>query len=431
MSYTQAVFSAFALLCAFASLVFLPFPIFALIGAFAGKRYPETEKRLRYGVVISARNEEAVIGDLIDSIRANRYPQELITVFVMAHNCTDQTERVSREAGAVVYRYDNPKEARVGYAYRRLFQYIQRDYGPDAFDGFLVLDADNLLSPDYLVRMNEAFVAEGQTAVVTSFRNAKNFSQNYLSTLYGLLFVTACRLESRGRAVCGCSTRVMGTGYLFPSELVRDGWTYTTLTEDWELSADLISQGGRILYCDEAEFFDEQPTKLSIMLRQRLRWARGHMDVFSSKVAQTVLSLRHKGARFSKYDIALQIMPLGVITIGLNLLQLFALGLCPLFGEEAGAALRQWWSTFANGIGTAYLSIFLSGLLVLWLERGRIHGLRPLPTALALALWPLFLTLAIPLDMASLFVKGLEWKPIPHSYYQSKEVTDSEISSPH
>ncbi|MDO4400695.1 MAG: N-acetylglucosaminyltransferase, partial [Coriobacteriia bacterium] len=47
------------------------------------------KKNHRYAVVISARNEAAVIGDLIHSIRVNNYPQELIDIFVIADNCTD------------------------------------------------------------------------------------------------------------------------------------------------------------------------------------------------------------------------------------------------------------------------------------------------------------------------------------------------------
>ena len=31
----------------------------------------------------------------------------------------------------------------------------------------------------------------------------------------------------------------------------------------------------KIIYCDEAEFFDEQPTSINIMYKQRLRWEKG------------------------------------------------------------------------------------------------------------------------------------------------------------
>ena len=55
-----------------------------------------------YAVLISARNESAVIADLIRSIRSQNYPQELIDIFLVADNCTDNTAEVARNAGAVV-----------------------------------------------------------------------------------------------------------------------------------------------------------------------------------------------------------------------------------------------------------------------------------------------------------------------------------------
>ena len=58
----------------------------------------------RYAVLISARNEEAVIGHLLDSIRQQDYSQENLDVYVVADNCTDNTAGAAREAGAIVYR---------------------------------------------------------------------------------------------------------------------------------------------------------------------------------------------------------------------------------------------------------------------------------------------------------------------------------------
>ena len=61
------------------------------------------KKNHRYAVLISARNESAVIGDLIHRIKVQNYPQELIDIFVIADNCTDKTAAVAQEAGAIVF----------------------------------------------------------------------------------------------------------------------------------------------------------------------------------------------------------------------------------------------------------------------------------------------------------------------------------------
>lgn len=47
----------------------------------------------RFAILICARNESAVIADLLQSIQHQSYDQSLITTFVMADNCTDNTAR--------------------------------------------------------------------------------------------------------------------------------------------------------------------------------------------------------------------------------------------------------------------------------------------------------------------------------------------------
>ena len=102
------------------------FLFFAVIGFFKHKKFPETEEKLKYGAIIPARNEEAVIGNLIESIQNAEYPQDKLHIFVIAHNCTDKTAEVARKYGVTVYEYNNPDECTMGYAFRYLFEQIKR-----------------------------------------------------------------------------------------------------------------------------------------------------------------------------------------------------------------------------------------------------------------------------------------------------------------
>ena len=123
----------------------------------------------RYAVLISARNEELVIGNLLDSISAQDYPSSLVRVFVVADNCTDKTAKVARAHGAIVYERFNDKLVGKGYALEYLLDRIGEEYG-DVFDAYMVFDADNLLSEDYISRMNETF-SDGYR-IITSYRNS-------------------------------------------------------------------------------------------------------------------------------------------------------------------------------------------------------------------------------------------------------------------
>lgn len=267
--------------------------------------------------------------------------------------------------------------------------------------------------------MNDAFEANNKEAVITSFRNSKNFETNTMSGLYGLYFINGCRLESRGRTVCGCSTRVQGTGYVINSKLVKDGWNYVTLTEDWEFSADQIIQGNRIVYCDEAVFYDEQPTKTKVMFRQRLRWAKGHLLVCITKTKQLLKNLfkRNKDKkvhRFSTFDILVNIMPVCVITAFVGVLNIVLIALAPAFGYNAGEVWLSWLKNAGIGFGTAYLTLLLSAILVLILEHKRIVKVNIFKKILVCLAWPIFMALAIPIEIVALFSKNVGWKKIPH-----------------
>ena len=60
--------------------------VYRIIGLFFTRKFKPAEKQHKYAVVIAARNEEKVIGNLLDSIVKQDYPKELVTVFVVADN---------------------------------------------------------------------------------------------------------------------------------------------------------------------------------------------------------------------------------------------------------------------------------------------------------------------------------------------------------
>lgn len=72
------------------------------------KRRTFTARKLcRYAVLIAARNESAVIAQLLESIRQQDYPQDLLDIYVVADNCTDGTASIAREHGARVFERQN------------------------------------------------------------------------------------------------------------------------------------------------------------------------------------------------------------------------------------------------------------------------------------------------------------------------------------
>ena len=204
--------------------------IFFIIGFFRYKKFKPTENKHKYAICVPARNEEKVIKNFLESVKNQDYPLEKITVFVIANNCTDSTGQVARdfdagELNVVVYERNNDQERTKGFALKYLFEQIQKDYGIEAFDGYFIFDADNVILENYLTKMNEAF-DEGNK-IITSFRNSKNINRNWISFSYAMHWLRTCLTENRGKGVLNQACRIQGTGFLFANELVKNGWIYT------------------------------------------------------------------------------------------------------------------------------------------------------------------------------------------------------------
>ena len=397
----NAVISALFFICYTYQFLYIP-----LVLAKKPKPLAAPAGRHRYAVLIAARNEEKVISGLLESLRAQSYDMSLVTVFVAADNCTDGTAAIARAHGAVVYERFNQLNVGKGYALDFLLQHIGADY-PEGFDGYFVFDADNLLAPDYIERMNGMF-SNGHE-IVTSYRNSKNFGDNWISAGYALWFLRESRYLNGARTRLGSSAAVGGTGFLFSRRVLDEsrGWRFYLLTEDIEFSVYHILRGERIAICEDAVLYDEQPTDFRQSVRQRLRWAKGYIQVFRRYGAELL-----KGAArgsWSCFDMSMSILPAFVLT-ALCLLANITLSVLGLMqGDGVWFAMRS----LLECMGSILATLLVLGGITTATEWKRIHA--PAWKRIAYTLtFPLFMLTYLPISLAALFMK-VEWKPIHHS----------------
>jgi len=450
-----------------------------VIGMFFTRKFKVAKKKHKYAICIAARNEKYVIGNLLNSIFKQDYPKELLTVFVVADNCTDNTAEIVRKKGAICYERNDLEHRTKGYALEYLFDRIEEDYGRMSFDGYFIFDADNLLKSNYISKMNDAF--DSGEKIITSYRNTKNFDENWVSSMYALHWIRSIRTNHRARSVLRLATNIQGTGFLFSNEIVRDGWHYTSLTEDRALTADAVAQGYRISYQDEAEFYDEQPVNLKISLRQRLRWSKGHLLAFVETGPYLLInvffgkrflktnwnkekndginnknklfeSIRH---RFASFDTLIQLTPISFINLcrwllisvliyscysytnGVNNLSLFGGGiwLAKLLRDFVNIKINVdsgiWalfvgmvvsiWLRLLYRIGSYFTNMWLAVYLFV-IEESRIKKISFWKKILYIFTWPIFDIIGRYTIYLALFMK-VEWKPIPHE----SKVTIDEI----
>lgn len=385
--------------------------VYLIIGLFAKpKSFPPAPQKKRYAVVTAARNEELVIGKLLESLNTQTYPKELYTLFVVADNCTDRTAEIARNCGAVVYERFEPERARKGYALNFLFEQIERDYGIASFDGYLFFDADNVVNSDYIEQMNNAF----QTGVdaVVGYRNSKNFSQNFISAAYGMHFMRSTVSYHRPRSVLSLSTHIAGTGYLLSSELLVGGWHFELLTEDTQATLSFVSRAKRIEYCEAAELYDEQPTRIRTMLRQRLRWSKGRIACFFASARSLIKGLfAAKGARISCYDMLFYSLPYSLLTFASLVVSAVAAIIDKDFSVVSPDTLGAF-KTLCISALTAYAGYTARGAVIAIRERRHINCPAP-RLVLYILLWPWFDLTNMPITVASLFMR-IKWKPIKH-----------------
>ncbi len=395
------------------SLCFIYRIVYFLIGLFGRLTVHDTDHRYRYGILISARNEETVISDLIHSIQKQDYPADLITIFVIADNCTDHTAAVARKAGAHVYERFNRIKIGKGYALNELLQHIEQDFSLSSFDGFFVFDADNVLEPNYISEMNRTF-HQGYR-IVTSYRNSKNFSSNWISSGYAISFLREARYLNKARMLTHNSCLISGTGFLVHREILanNNGWKHYLLTEDIEFSADMILHGETIGYCENAILYDEQPTDLKTSWKQRMRWSKGFYQVFyhyGASLLKTLIKKKH----FACYDMFMTLIP-GIIFSFLGLFFSMLSVLLAVFDQHAAAYVIDFdFQTIFIGGVSGYLSLAFLALVTVLTEWKRIRC-KTSRKIMAIFTYPLFMATYIPIAVIALF-KKVEWTPIPHSY---------------
>lgn len=395
------------------SVCFLYQVVFFFIGLIRGQvKIPPAKKQHTYAFFIAAHNEEAVIANLVKSIKDQDYPSELIDVFVVADACTDNTAQAAREAGAIVYERNDLSRKGKSWVMDYGFDRILREY-PGKHEAFFIFDADNLLSRDYVTIMNDAF-DQGYLAL-TSYRNSKNFGSSWISSAYATWFIREARYLNNARMICHTSCAVSGSGYLVSAKLIEGmkGWDFHTLTEDIQFSTFCAIHGVRIGYAP-AEFFDEQPVTLKASIKQRMRWTKGFYQVLFTYGRHMFKSIG-KFHRFAAYDMLMVVGPAMLLTLMCLLVNVtfIAVGSLSHGFLATDAEIEMAIGSVIMMLAYMYGTFFVMGLFTTITEWKHIHCPQKWRIFTNLFTFPLFMFTYVPLTVAALFLK-VDWVPTPH-----------------
>ena len=363
----------------------------------------KVNKEHRFMAIIPAHNEEAVIGNLIESLKNQNYNKELYDIYVIADNCTDNTARVARELGAIVYeRFDETKKTK-GYA---LDWFLQQKINEDApYDALCVFDADNIVDKNFIKAMNKK-LCQGED-VVQGYRDIKNPTDNWITSGYALFYWTNHRFYHLARYNLGLSPMLNGTGFMVNFNIIKEnnGWKTLTLTEDIEFSLQRILKGKRLGWATDAIVYDEQPTGFKQSWSQRSRWTVGHMQCIKEYTGKLFEAAKDKKSMVT-IDGLLYIVgstPMFILTILLLLSNFLLYAVDGMTQAELiSNLLRYLVQTFVLPSATAAFVMYLDGKPIKPMIKGFFT-------------YPLFMGSWIIINIKCLFKRETTWEKITHN----------------
>ena len=359
------------------------------------------KKEHRFMAIIPAHNEEAVIGNLIESLKNQTYNKELYDIYVIADNCTDNTAKIAKQAGAIVYeRFDATKKTK-GYALNWFLKQKIEENAP--YDAFFVFDADNIVDKNFIVNMNKK-LCQGED-VVQGYRDIKNPTDSWITAGYAIFYWTMHRFYHLARYNLGLSPLLNGTGFMVRFDVVKpNGWDTETLTEDIEFSLKRIIAGKKLGWATDAIVYDEQPVGFKQSWSQRSRWTVGHIQCIERYTKELALAAK-ENKTLMNLDGFLYIIgsiPMFIVTLILlatNFIMYIASGM---------TAVDLLDNIIRYVIPTFFLPI-LTAIVVMALDKRPIK-----PMLKGLLCYPIFMGSWLVINFKCLFKRETTWEKINH-----------------
>lgn len=363
---------------------------FAITGIFAfakKKRMPEAIEKKQFAIIIPARNEEMVIGNLIDSLKMQNYPKDKYTIFVVPNNCKDNTKAVAEKKGANIIECNIPVKSK-GEVLEFTFNSISKNY-----DGYIIFDADNIVHPEFLNNMNNALCAGYNVA--QGYRDSKNPNDTWVSNCYAIYQYIQNYFLNQSRMNVGMSAFINGTGFMVSEKIIENGIRLETMTEDTELTIKCALNNERIAFVNNAITYDEQPLTFKESWKQRKRWSEGTMQCFKTYKSKLV---------GHKTKVSIDVLML----ILLPIMQVLGTVLCGIYAGIELIANAQI-ATLIPLVFGFVMSSFIAAFVLVIQGKGIIKNIKGIIT------FPIFVFSWVIISVVALCQKEQKWEYIKHT----------------
>ena len=265
--------------------------VFAVAGKIASPTiYPVSKGVKKIALVIPAYKEDRIIIDTVKQALVHDYPSEGYSIFVMADQLSSETLAALHQLPVTVHQVSHQQSTKAKSL--NLFFEMTKSV---IFDVVMVLDADNVLQPGCLSKVNNAFFAGRK--VLQCHRAAKN-KNNALAILDAISEEIRINIFFAGQRAFGLSAELIGSGMAFDFELLKEILQNKNVQEspgeDKEMTLQLMEKGIAVEYLADALVLDEKVSDLQVFKRQRRRWIESQLQIIRSFFRDEFKEVRSK-----------------------------------------------------------------------------------------------------------------------------------------
>ncbi|MCD6432215.1 glycosyltransferase family 2 protein [Candidatus Bathyarchaeota archaeon] len=230
-----------------------------------------------FSIVIPVKNEERVIGRLLDALARLNYPKDKVEIIIVEDGSTDGTldvcarhaERHDLHVKALHKPFSKGKPSALNYGVR---------YAKGEIVG--VFDADSVPASDILLNVYKYF-EDPRVAAVQGRTLSINSDENMLTKFISYEEAVWCEAYLQGKDILNLFVHLKGSCQFIRRRVLEEigGFDEDALSEDMEISARLTERDYRIKYASDVRSWQESPADFRQLFKQRTRWFRGTMEV--------------------------------------------------------------------------------------------------------------------------------------------------------
>ena len=273
-----------------------------------GQSNKSTIEQRSFLVIFPAYGEDIVILHTISSFLNQHYPQDKYSIVVVSDHMSEETNAKLSELPISLLQ---PQFERSSKAKALQFAF---DNTKDNYDNIVILDADNVVKPDFLERLNH-ICDQGFTAI-QCHRCAKNANNN-IARLDGISEEINNSLFRMGHNNIGMSSALIGSGMCFNFDWFKTHvHLLSTAGEDREIEKMLLIEHIFIKYAADIDVYDEKVGNEENFQRQRQRWMSAQLNSLLSMMENLPKSIIELNINYIDKTIQQMLIPRSMLLIG-------------------------------------------------------------------------------------------------------------------